>query len=386
MKTFFSVTLITGLGLFTVASAQTFSNKNGGNIQFTTVKDLEKTAVDNQYKSSTCWSFSSLSFFESELLRMGKGQINLSEMFVVNQVYRAKGDRYVRMHGQTAFAPGGAFHDALWVMKNYGMAPQEAYEGKKVDRKNHIHNEMDAVLKAMLDAVITCPNGVLSPVWKQAFHSVLDSYLGTIPGNFTVKGKNYTPQSYQQELGINPDDYVVLTSFTHHPFYQPFILEVPDNWAAQTCLNLPLNELQEVMKHAINSGYTFAWAADVSEKGFNWKNGVAVIPQNGWDDVKKEEIDSLTNHAIPQMAITQELRQQGFDNYETQDDHGMHITGIVKDQNGTLYYKVKNSWGNKSNDCDGYMYASEAYVLLKTTNIMLHKNAIPKQIAQKLKL
>lgn len=375
---------LAAFGSDAIAQQASFPNKIGGNIQFTVVKDLEKTPVDDQYRTSTCWSFSSLSFFESEILRIKKEQVNLSEMFVVNHTYRAKAERYIRMHGELAFAPGGAFHDALLVMKNHGMVPQEVYEAKKIDGKKHQHNEMDQVLAAMLKVIKQAPNGKLSPVWKNAVKGVLDAYLGEIPENFTYKGKSYNPKSFQEWLGINPDDYVILTSFTHHPFYQPFVLEVPDNWAQQTCFNIPLEELQKTMNYSITNGYTFAWAADVSEKGFNWKNGVAVVPEVGFDMADKKEIDSLTNHALPQLKITPQLRQEQFDNYETQDDHGMHITGIVKDQNGTIYYKVKNSWGDKSNDCDGYLYASESYVLLKTTNIMLHKQALPKELAKKL--
>lgn len=382
--------IITGLfaGAALLCSFQsgpgTFKNKEDGNIEFTLIKDNEKTEVQNQYRSSTCWSFSSLSFFESEILRQSGKKVNLSEMFVVNHTYRDKADRYVRMHGNGTFAAGGGFSDALYVMKHYGMAPEAAYVGKHVDPENHIHWEMDNVLKSIVDAVIANKNGKLSPVWKDAFNASLDAYLGPLPQKFQADGASHTPESYLKSLKLNPDDYVILSSFSHHPFYAPFILEVPDNWASQSCYNLPLNEFREVMNYSIDRGYTFAWAADVSEKGFNWKNGVAVVQENNWDGVKKEEMDSLTNNPIPQMIITQANRQEAFDNYETQDDHGMHITGMVKDQNGTLYYKVKNSWGTKSNDCDGYLYASEAYVLYKTTNIMLHKDAIPAPIRAKL--
>lgn len=382
-KLYTLVTLSTALCIGSVASAQTFKNKEGGHIEFTVVKDHDKTAVDNQYKTSTCWSFSSLSFFESELIRQGKKAINLSEMFVVNQTYRAKAEKYVRMHGSVKFGPGGAFHDALYVMKNFGMVPQEVYSGKLVDKKNHMHNEMDAVLEGIVKAIVRHPNGVVSPVWQMAFGAAIDAYLGELPTKFNYEGKEYTPKSFQSSMGVNPDDYVIVTSFTHHDWYKPFVLEVEDNWAAQSCYNVPLEDLQKTMTHAIDNGFTFAWAADVSEKGFNWKNSVAIIPEGGWDQYSRRDIDSLTNYPVAQLKPTQEERQLEFDNYETQDDHGMHITGIVKDQNGTKYYKVKNSWGT-SNDCDGYLYASEAYVLMKTTNIMLHKDALPKDIRKKL--
>ncbi|MBI1222974.1 MAG: aminopeptidase [Bacteroidetes bacterium] len=380
-------------GIFGVAAllhslpsgAQTFKNKEGGHIEFTVVKDLDKTEVANQYRSSTCWSFSSLSFFESEILRISEKRVNLSEMFVVNHIYRDKADRYVRMHGNGTFAAGGGFPDALYVMKNYGMVPESAYPGKLVDPENHIHWEMDNVLKSIVDAVIANKNGKLSPVWKDAYTASLDSYLGALPEKFETEGSSYTPKTYMESLKINPDDYIVLTSFSHHPFYSQFVLEVPDNWAAQSVYNVPLADFRDIMNYSIDKGYTFAWAADVSEYGFNWKNGVAIVPQNGWEyRPSKSLIDSLTDYPVVQMTITQENRQVAFDNYETQDDHGMHITGIVKDQNGTLYYKVKNSWGTKSNDCDGYLYASEAYVLYKSTGIMLHKDAIPSSIRKKM--
>ncbi|TNE80292.1 MAG: aminopeptidase [Bacteroidetes bacterium] len=376
---------LTSLAIGNVASAQTFKNKEGGNIEFTVIKDHDKTAVDNQYKTSTCWSFSSLSFFESEILRTQKKSVNLSEMFVVNHTYRGKAEKFVRMNGKVNFGPGGAFHDALWVMKNVGMVPQEVYPGKLVNKDHHIHGEMDAVLSGIVKAVIRNANGVISPVWQAAFAGAIDAYLGAVPTKFSHEGKEYTPETYQKSLGINPDDYIIVTSFTHHPFYSQFVLEVEDNWASQSCYNVPLNEFSDIMKNAIDKGYTFAWASDVSEKGFDWKNGVAVIPEGGWDGRDRKEVDSLTSYPVKQLEPTQALRQKEFDNLSTTDDHGMHITGTVKDQNGTVYYKVKNSWGT-SNDCDGYLYASEAYVLMKTTNIMVHKDALPKEVRKKLGL
>lgn len=372
--------------VFTQAQAQLVQNKKGGHFNFTIEKAIDKTDVDNQNNTSTCWSFSSLSFFEAELLRMGKGRVNLSEMFVVHKAYQAKADIYVRMHGSHSFSPGGAFHDVLNVWKQDGMMPQTAYAGLNYGESKHMHGEMDQLLSGMVKTVVSAPNGKISPSWKKAFDATLDGYLGVIPQSFDVNGKKYDAKSYAQSLGINPDDYVFITSFTHHPNYSKFVLEVPDNWAMGEVYNLPLNELAEVMNNAVASGYSFAWAADVSEKGFAWKNGVAVVPEQRWEDATKAEVDSLISWPTKQLTITPELRQQAFDNYETQDDHGMHIVGKAKDQNGTGYYIVKNSWGTKSNECDGYLYASESYVLYKTTCIMLHKNAIPKPIAKKLGL
>lgn len=374
------------LAASTQSQAQQVQNKKGGNFTFTINKSVDKTDVDNQNKTSTCWSFSSLSFFESELLRMGKGRVNLSEMFVVHKAYEEKADIYVRMHGDHTFSPGGAFHDVLNVWKNYGMMPQSAYAGLNYGEAKHAHGEMDELLSGMVKTVVKAPNGKISTSWKKAFDATLDAYLGEVPQTFEVNGAKYDAKLYAKSLGVNPDDYVFLTSFTHHPNYSKFVLEVPDNWAMGQVYNLPLNELAEVMDNAIQTGYSFAWAADVSEKGFSWKNGVAVVPEQKWEDMSKAEMDSVVTWPTKQLTITPELRQHAFDNYETQDDHGMHIVGMVKDQNGTKYYTVKNSWGTKSNDCDGYMYASESYVLYKTTCIMLHKNAIPKSILKKLGL
>jgi len=363
--------LLSALVLTTSAiTAQTLTNKKDGNYKFTVVKNLDATEVQNQAQSSTCWSFSSLSFFESEMIRMGKPKMNLSEMFIVRTAYMAKADKYVRMHGATGFSPGGAFHDAAYVIKNFGLMPQVAYIG------------MDNMLKAQLDVVIK--GNKITTAWPKAIDATLDAYLGKAPEKFDYMGKQYDPKSFATSLGLNMDNYVEISSFSHHPFYTKFAIEVPDNWSWDQLYNLPLNEMMDVMDNAIMNGYSIAWGADVSEKGFSFKNGVAIVPDVDWNDVKKEKLDSVLLNPGKQMEITQAIRQTAFDNYETQDDHGMHIVGIVKDQNGTKYYVVKNSWGIKNNDCDGYFYASEAFVKYKTTSIMVHKDAVKKEIGKKL--
>jgi bleomycin hydrolase len=370
---------------FLTIHAQQKTNKKGSEYRFTTVKSLDATEVQNQNVTGTCWSFSSLSFLESELMRMGKGnEFNLSEMFIARKAYTLKAENYIRMHGHTNMAEGGGFPDALNVIRRFGIVPEEAYTGKKEATAPHNHKMLETTLKNILRPVDSDEIQKIDfNFFRNSIDAVCDEYLGKTPEKFSFKGKDYTPKTYAQATGINPDDYVFITSFTHHPFYSRFVLEVPDNWNWELMYNLPLNELQEVMANAINNGYTFAWAADVSEKGFLYKDGLAIVPDEKLTD---EDLKNATTKPVPQLKITQELRQTAFDNFETQDDHGMHIVGTVKDQNGTLYYIVKNSWGKDTNQCDGFFYASESYVLYKTTSIMVHKKAIPSTIVKKLGL
>jgi bleomycin hydrolase len=371
-----------------VSAQTTLSNKKDGNYKFTVVKNLDATAVQDQGQSGTCWTFSSLSFLESELLRMGKPKVNLSEMFIVHSAYNMKAEKYVRMHGTVNFGEGGAFHDVMQVVRKNGLVPQEAYAGfengeKDVNGVKRVnHSEMDAVAKTMVETVIKSQKPGVA--WKKAFDGTISAYLGPIPQTFSYEGKQYTPASFRDMLGINPDNYIEFTSFTHHDWYKPFVLEVPDNWAASQVYNVHLNEMIDLLDNALMNGYTVAWGSDVSEKGFSFKNGIAVVPDVDWNEVKKDKIDSVLLSPRKEMVITEDNRQEAFDNYETQDDHGMHIVGMVKDQNGTKYYIVKNSWGIKSNECDGYFYASEAFVKYKTTSIMMHKDAVKKDIAKKL--
>ena len=317
---------------------------------------------------------------------MGKGKdFNLSEMFVVRKTYPLKTDNYLRMHGKTNMAEGGGFPDVINVLRKYGMVPEEVYTGKKNPKDLHNHSMLESTLKAVVGNAVDDKNQKID---FSGIHNIVettcDTYLGKVPEKFNYKGKDYTPKTYAEALGINPDDYVFLTSFTHHNFYSKFVLEIPDNWNWESVYNLPLNELQEVMQNAINTGYTIAWGADVSEKTFRFKDGLAIIPETSFTEMTEEQKIDLVKKPQPQLKITPEIRQLAFDNYETQDDHGMHIVGLVKDQNNTPYYIVKNSWGTDRNECDGYFYASESYVLYKTTSIMLHKKALPTSIAKKL--
>ncbi|HRG38544.1 MAG TPA: C1 family peptidase [Bacteroidia bacterium] len=377
--------LIGFIALASTMFAQEVKNKKEGNYKFTIVKNMDATPVKNQAKSNTCWSFSSLSFLESELIRMGKPRVELSEMFVVHHAYLDKAEKYVRMHGNTNFAAGGAFHDMLYVMKNYGLVPRSVYMGNPNGDKEINQLQMDDMLRNIVDGIIK-EKVISNKNWLKGVDGVLDAYLGKMPENFDYNGKQYTPQTFAASLGIDPNNYIEITSFTHHPFYSKFALEIPDNWQWREMQNVPLNELIDIIDNSLTNGYTVAWGADVGEPGFVFANGVAVVPDADLKGMKKEKIDSIVNNPGKQKEITQELRQEAFNNYETTDDHGMHIVGIAKDQNGTKYYIVKNSWGTTRNDCDGYFYVSEAYMKYKTTSIMINKESLKKEQAKKIGL
>lgn len=395
---FVSAVLIGSLFLvqFQLYAQDTLRNKKNGKYFFTIQKDIEATEVQNQSRTGTCWSFSALSFIESELIRTGKGKHKLSEMYVVRKAYEDKAERYVRMHGNSNFGQGGAFHDIPYVIKKYGIVPQEAYVGLNYGLEKHNHSEMEAVLKGILDAVIANKQQKLTTSWKKAFNAVLDSYLGEVPENFTYNEQSYTPQDFAKSLALDMDDYIVIGSYTHHPFYEDFALEVPDNWIWEEIENVPLEEMMNLMTNAIKNGFSIGWAADVSEKGFSFRDGLAIVPENedalkakGKDNTHFNDAGAVkegTQFDTPgiEKKITQEMRQVAFDNYLTTDDHGMHLTGLVIDQNGNEYFIVKNSWGTESNYCDGYFYASMAYVAYKTINFMVHKDALPKSLLKKL--
>lgn len=371
------------LSAYLVVLAQPATNKKNSEYKFTIVKSIDATPVQDQGRTGTCWSFSTLSFFESEVMREKKlKDVKLSEMFVVRKTYPLKAENYVRMHGYAQFAEGGEPSDVIYCWKNFGMVPLEMYNGNLKDSYNH--RAMDSTLLDEVKKVTDPKNQKIDPVaYKANIENILNKFLGKAPEEFSYKGKTYTPKSYAAELGLNPDDYIMFSSFTHHPFYQAFILEVPDNWAWKQYNNIPLTELMKTIDNAINLGYGVAWAADVSEPYFRFKDGLALVPEN-WDKMSEDEKNNCFVKPCKQQVITPELRQQAFDNYETQDDHGMHIIGLAKDQNGAKYYLVKNSWGNKRNECDGYFYASPEYVMLKTISITVHKKVVPPELLKKI--
>ena len=367
---------------------------------FTDVKVNPTTSVKDQNKSGTCWSFSGLSFLEDELLKNGKGEYDLSEMYVARQCYIDKAINFVRYYGKTNFGEGGGLLDIPYVYNKYGMMPESVYDGLEYGEEKHDHGELAAVLTAYLNEIVKNPNKKLSTAWLKGYIGILDAYLGEVPETFEYNGKTYTPKSFAQELGLDMNDYLPVTSFTHHEFYKPFVLEVPDNWDHGLYYNVPMEELQQIVDNAIDKGYTVLWAADVSEKGFKWYDGVALMPKvdreksmegtelDRWVKLKDSEKEDKMydfNGPVEEVTVTQESRQQGFDNYETTDDHGMVIVGKAVDQKGNKYYKVKNSWDSEQ-VYKGYFYISMPYFLAKTMSIMVNKDGVPAGILEKLNM
>lgn len=362
------------------------SDKSKELYQFTDVIDIENTSIKNQGSSGTCWSYSANSFLESEMIRMGKKPVEISQIFTARNAYIEKGKMYVRMHGAVTLGDGGAFHDVINMYRQYGAVPQSVYSGLNYGTSKNQFGEMAAIQEGVLKAVVSNPNRKLTPNWEKAYTAVIDSYLGEAPEKFKWEGKEYTPKTFAKEVvGINPDDYIEIGSDLNYPLYEKFVLLVPDNWAFNQVYNVKTNELTDIIDYAVKNGFTVAWAGDVSEKYFSWKNGVAFVPEKEWDDMTDEERKEMFDGPKPERVITPEMRQEAFDNYSTTDDHGMHIVGIAKDQNGREYYIIKNSWG-VSNDYKGYMYMTKEYVKYKTTDIMVHKDGVPKDLAKKMKL
>lgn len=390
--------------VFTVLSFATDNGKTGKSTAGYVFEDeivLPVTAVKDQYQTSTCWSFSGLSFLESEMLRLGKPEVDLSEMYIVWFTYSEKAKKYIRLHSGHNFSAGGAFHDVTNMIKQFGIVPESVYSGLGDGQTIHEHNNMDNLLKQQVESIVDSRKIKLNTVCSETISTTLNTYLGEVPLSFEYKGKEYTPQTFANDfVGLNMDDYIEVTSYTHHPFYSKFILEVPDNWSWDEVYNVPVNEMEEIIDYSLNNGFTVAWAADVTEKGFATSNkGVAVLPAGPALEMNHEEIlkwESLPekererelyklDKPVIEIDVTQDMRQLAFDNYETTDDHGMHIVGTAKNQEGKVFYKVKNSWGNYNN-YNGYFYASKPYVNYKTMSVMVHKDGVPQHIREKLKL
>lgn len=388
----------------TVFAQKTEENKDDEGYKFTISKEIPVTSVKNQNKAGTCWCYSGLAFIEAELLRMGKGEYDLSEMYIVSNTYRDRAMAAIRTHGDVSFSQGGAFNDVIYGMKTFGLVPEsEMRPGAAYGDTLSDHAELSALTDVMVEAVA---KGKLSKLQRgsdgqllalKAIQAVHDVYLGTCPKEFTYNGVKYTPKSFYESTGLNADDYVSLTSYTHHPFYEKFALEIQDNWRWGLSYNLPLDEFMQVFDYAIDNGYTIAWGSDVSEKGFRMgvRKGFCVLPatevsssigsdQARWSGMKAKELeDEAAKHPTPQRWVSQEERQEAYDNWETTDDHGMLIYGKATDQMGNEYYMVKNSWGDYG-DYHGMFYASKAFVRYKTMNIVVHKDAIPASIKAKL--
>lgn len=384
------------VALFLLA-ATSFAQTPG--YEFTTVVSHQTTPVKDQSSTGTCWAFATTSFLESELLRMGKGEYDLSEMFVVRQKYMNQmEDNYLR-RGKGNIGEGSLAHTFTNAYKQVGIVPEEVYTGLLNGNTDHNHGDLSRYLKALIDANIASKKR--TPQYDALINSLFDIYLGKLPDKFTYKGKEYTSHSFAESLGLDMNNYIELTSFTHKPYYETFAPEVPDNWEHQPMYNLPLDELMEAIDHALNNGYTVCWDGDVSEQGFSYRNGIAINPQV--EDVKDysttdrarfekmpkhQRLDEVFKfeHPYPEIEVTPELRQEGYEKFVTTDDHLMHITGIAKDQNGTQYYITKNSWGAESNKSGGYLNMSESYVRAKTISVMMHRESLPKELRKKLGL
>ncbi len=354
---------------------------------FTDTRTIAQTPVKDQASSGTCWSFAGLGFIESELLKQGKGEHDLSEMWVVRNTYFEKAKNYARMHGHTNLGAGGVGHDVFNAIDKYGIVPEEVYSGLQYGTDEHRHGELDSAIKGYMDAIIKNRNRQLSEGWEKGLNGILDAYFGVMPTEFTYKGKKYTPKSFAKELGIKGEDYVSVTSFTHHPYGTSFVLEVPDNWAWGDVINVTMDEFKAIIDRTLENGHSVLWSSDVSERGFKYNDGFAILPISNitdmadsekarWSTLTQAELGSRDiSSALPEIEVTAENRQEGFDNYTTTDDHAMVITGEAKAQNGDKFYKVKNSWAAE-NIYGGYFYASVPFVLAKTTTIMVPKSML----------
>jgi bleomycin hydrolase len=351
--------------------------------KFTVEKKLDATSVKNQGNSGSCWSFATCAMLESEMLRKGLEQLDFSEMYIVRCAFIEKAILYVRMHGKSNFGQGGEAHDVLNIMRKYGMVPKSAYSGTKDNSTNYDHDKLETELRSYLDTLIKkTGEGQLPDNWMKGYEKILNNEMGKVPTKFEFEDKKYTPQSYLKDyLKINPDDFVEFTSFTHHPYYTKFLLEIPDNWSYDLYNNVKMDELTELIDSSLAKGYTVGWGGDVSEHEFSSKKGIAIVPEKDWKHKSEEERKRTCEIHENELTVTPEIRQEEFDNWLTTDDHFMQIVGIAKDQYGDKFYITKNSWGT-SRGFDGYVYMSETYVKLKLTTLMVNKYAVPKKILE----
>lgn len=361
------------------------------------ISDIETTIVKNQYKSGTCWSFAATSFVENEVLRIKGDTIDVSEMYAVYWAYYEKALNYVRFHGKSNFSAGGQAHDVMAVIAEHGMMTEEAYTGLIAGTEKHVHGELDAVLQGFLSALVKNKNGALTPTWSNAFLAMMNIYMQEPAEKFNFKEKETTPIKFKEDMGIVASDYIEITSYTHMPYYEQSLLKIPDNWSFDSYYNVPLDEFMVIMEDAIKKGFTVCWDGDVSSKGFSHSNGLAILPMetlkdlgdtelSKWEDINKEEYKKSRysfERPIPETVVDAELREKKFDDYTTTDDHLMHLTGLYKDQNGTRYYKTKNSWAN-SNDQGGFLYMSEAFLRMNSVAFMIHKDALDNKMKKKL--
>lgn len=377
----FTLFLMTGSFVWAQNPIYTYQN-----YRFTSVAQTEATSVKNQQHTGTCWSFTTTSFLESEMIRMGKAPVDLSEMFTVRNIYREKAATYIRRQGKANFSEGGLSHDVMNAYSKYGAVPQINYSGLLPGRNVYDHTQMVGALKGMLDGLMKAANGTLEPEWQQAAPALLDVYLGAPPETFTYDNKSYTAITFAREVvGINPDDYVELTSFTHVPYYHQFVLDIPDNFSNGIYYNVTLKDLTATMEYALQHGFSVAWDGDVSEPTFSARHGMALLPLKEWSEMTEMEQTQLYSSPGAEKDVTPAMRQETYNTYQTTDDHLMHIIGMVKDQEGKIYYRTKNSWG-EIGPFEGYLFMSKPYVELKTVGIMIHKDALPPALRKKLDL
>ena len=366
------------LGVSSVAFAQENKEEKEPVYQFKETVNVPHTAVDNQGSSGTCWCFAGIGFVEAEILRMYGKEFNLSEMFTVRQAWTEKVAKFVRMHGGSSLSQGGEVCDVLYMINKYGMMPEADYSGKVIGEERHMHNEMNEVIASVARAIVKNGNKKISPAGPKAVQGVLDAYLGDVPEDFVMDGKKYTPKSFAEAYPINPTDYIEICSFTSDPYYKPCMVEIPDNWTWTPAYNMPLDELMQAVDYALEHGYTLGWAQDVSNPGFSRKEGVGIVPEDPKDPKLWEEI-------VAEKQVTDEIHQTAYDNWDAGDDHSMLVVGIAKDQNGTKYYKIKNSWG-EAGPHKGYWYCSEQYLRQYTIFFTLHKDALSKSMKKSLNL